>query len=241
MDSTQSMWVGLGWTFCNPPLGVSTQPNDPLNLPETDRPPPEPINPIVAGGSPPTGPDPFGSIGEFPPQKPKPPDPTIKSKNSDKIQRFSNKELLEIHYNPSNLTIFFIFRRRATWNPPNPMRSDEISSRSSPDSTDSAKYQPDLDWSSEISASATKYRHQLQNPKPTNNLPETDGLEPDDPTIKTGRFRFWFSPTRKLRSGRVQVGHKADPVRPVDTPTHHDGLGQKFTSTWPMHIIDKWK
>ena len=69
-------------------LGVSTQLGDPLNPPdslETDQPPPELINPTVAGGLPPTGLDPFGSASGILPQKPEPPDPTIKSTKSGEI------------------------------------------------------------------------------------------------------------------------------------------------------------
>ena len=82
---------------------MSTQLGDPLNPPdllETEQPPPELINPTVAGGLPPIGLDPFGSASGILPQKPKPPDPTIKSTKSGEIQRFSDKELLEIHCNP---------------------------------------------------------------------------------------------------------------------------------------------
>ena len=92
---------------------VSTQLGDPLNLPnplETDWPPPEPINLTVSSTLPPTRPDPFGSASRFPPQKPEPPYLTIKSTKSSKIQRFSDKELFEIHCNPPDLMIFFIFR-----------------------------------------------------------------------------------------------------------------------------------
>ena len=93
-------------------IGVSRQPGDPLkppDPPETDRPPPELINPTVVDESPPTEPDPFGSAGGFPPQKPEQPDPTIKSTKSGEIQRFFDKELLEIHCNPLDPAIFWIF------------------------------------------------------------------------------------------------------------------------------------
>nr|POE92469.1 hypothetical protein CFP56_59186 [Quercus suber] len=98
-------------------LGVSEQPGVSLkspDLPKTDRPPPKLINLTVAGRLPPTEPNPFGLAGGFPPQKPEPPDLTIKSTKSGEIQRFSDKKLLEIHYNPLDPTIFWIFQRRAT-------------------------------------------------------------------------------------------------------------------------------
>ena len=79
---------------------MSTEPVHPLNLPdlpELEPPPLEPTTLTVGGGSPLTELDPFGSAGGFPPQKPKPPDPTIKATKSGEIERFSDKELLEIH------------------------------------------------------------------------------------------------------------------------------------------------
>ena len=79
---------------------MSTKLVHPLNSPdppEPEPPPPDPTNPTVGGGLPPTEPDPFGSAYGFPPQKPEPPDPTIKSTKSGEIERFSDKELLEIH------------------------------------------------------------------------------------------------------------------------------------------------
>ena len=83
------------FTNVNTWLGVSTKPIHPFNPP--DLPEPEPTNPTVGGGSPPSELDPFGSASGFPPQKPEPPDPTIKSTKSGEIERFSDKELLEIH------------------------------------------------------------------------------------------------------------------------------------------------
>ena len=59
----------------------------------------------------------------------------MKSAKSGKIQRFFGKELLEIHCNPPDPTIFLIFCRRATWNPPD-------LARSSPDSMDLARSWP---------------------------------------------------------------------------------------------------
>ena len=76
------------------------------DLPETELPPPEPTNPTVGDGSPSTKPDTLGSVGGFPPQKPEPPDPTIKSTKSSNIQRFFDKNL-------QILTIFLLFRQRA--------------------------------------------------------------------------------------------------------------------------------
>ena len=92
---------------------MSTAPHhstNPLDLLETDRPSPKPTNPIVGGGSPPTEPKPFGSVGGFSPQKPEPPDPTIISTTFSDIQRFSNK-------NWQISVMFLLFRRRSTWNP----------------------------------------------------------------------------------------------------------------------------
>ena len=74
---------------------MSTEPIHPLNPPDPLE--PEPTNSTVGGKSPPTEPNPFGSADGFPPQKPEPSNPTIKSIISNKIERFSNKELLEIH------------------------------------------------------------------------------------------------------------------------------------------------
>ena len=182
-------WVLFG-------LGVSKQLGDPVNpsnSPEIDRPPPEPINLTVSSTLPPTRPDPFGSASRFPPQKPEPLDPTIKSTKSGKIQMFSDKELLEIHCNPLDPAIFLIFQWRAAWNQPN-------LSRSNLELTDSAKYQPDLDQSGQISAPVTKYRHRLQNPKPTDNLPETDNSN-------------WV--IRPLKRVGFEPGHKLDPWTPL--------------------------
>ena len=97
-------------------IGVSKGPHhstNPPDPPETERPSPEPTNPMVGGGSPPTEPEPFGSVGGFPPQKLEPPDSTITSTTSSDIQRFSNKKW-------QIPAIFLLFRRRYTWNLPNP-------------------------------------------------------------------------------------------------------------------------
>ena len=48
----------------------------------------------------------------------------------------------------------------------------------------------------QISPNPVKFRHWQRNPKPTKTNPKTDGPEPDYPTINTGWFQFWFSPTR---------------------------------------------
>ena len=52
-------------------------------------------------------------------------------------------------------------------------RSSEISSRSTLDSTDPAKYRPDLDRSNEISAPAVKYQNRWRNLKLSQHQPET--------------------------------------------------------------------
>ena len=105
--STKIINRGIHWTW---------KPDQPARHAEIEPPPPELTNPIVGGGSPPTELDTFGSVGRFPPQKPNPPDPTIKSTKFGDIQRFSDKNL-------QISAIFLLFRRRATWNPPDPTRS----------------------------------------------------------------------------------------------------------------------
>ena len=108
----------VAWWWCSCPpwvLGRAIHgPHHPTNLLdplETDLPPPELTNPTVGGGSPPTEPEPFGSVGGFPPQKPEPLDSTITSTTSGDIQRFSDKKW-------KMPTIFLLFWRRSTWNPP---------------------------------------------------------------------------------------------------------------------------
>ena len=150
-------------------VGVSTGPHhltNPPDPPETDRPPPEPTNPTVGCGSPPTKPKPFRSVGRFPPPKPEPPDPTTKSTTFGDIRRISDKKWLI----PA---IFLLFWLRSTWNPPDPARSGDISSRSSPDSTDPAKYWPNLAGSGKISAPVEK--------------PETDRHKPENRWTQTGQ------------------------------------------------------
>ena len=44
----------------------------------------------------------------------------------------------------------------------------------------------------QISPDLAKFRHRRRNSKPTDTNPKTDGPEPENPTINTGRFRFWF-------------------------------------------------
>ena len=150
-------------------LGVSTSPYHLTNSPdppETDRPSLEPTNPTVGNGSPPTELKPFGSVCGFPPQKPEPPNLTITSTSSGYIQRFADKKW-------QISAIFLLFQRRSTWNPPNPTRFGDISSRSSPDSMDPTKYRPDLTGSNEISASMVKL--------------ETDRHKPENRWTQTGR------------------------------------------------------
>ena len=152
-----------------PKLGVSTGPHHPTNPPdppETDRPPPEPTNPTIGCRSPPTEPEPFDLVGGFPPPKPEPLDLTTKSTTSGDIWRISDKKWLIS-------AIFLLFRLRSTWNPPDPVRSDDISSRSSPDSTDLTKYWLDLAGSGKISAPAEKL--------------ETDWHKPENRWTRTGQ------------------------------------------------------
>ena len=129
-----------------------------------EPPPPEPTNlMMISGGSPPTELDPFRSASGFPPQKPKPLDSTIKSTKSGKIQRFSDKELLEIHCNPPDPAIFFIFQRRATWNPHDLARSHQ-------DLLQIRWIWPNI---GQISTDTVIYRHRWQNPKLNRHQPET--------------------------------------------------------------------
>ena len=98
--------------------------------------------------------------------KPEPPDPTIKSTKSGEIERFSDKELLEIH----QIRRYFLFSDEDLLEI-HQIRRDPV--RSTPDLTDPAKYWPDLDRSGEISAPAAKYRNWRRNPKPNRHQPET--------------------------------------------------------------------
>ena len=61
--------------------------------------------------------------------------------------------------------IFLLFWLRFTWNPPDPARSGDISSRSSPDSTDPAKYRLDLAGFGKISAPMEKPETDRHKPK----------------------------------------------------------------------------
>ena len=122
--------------------------------------------------------------------------PDHQIKTSSDIQRFSDKKW-------QIPTIFLLFRRRSTWNPPDPVRSNNISSRSSPDSMDPTKYQLDLAGSCEILAQAAK--------------PETDRQKPEksmDPNWTTWpliRVGFGFDLHPSENSGQVWVRHKPDP------------------------------
>ena len=69
--------------------------------------------------------------------------------------------------------IFLLFQLRSTWNRPDPVRSCDISLRSSPDSTDPTKYRPDLTGSGKISAPAMKS--------------ETDRHKPENRWTRTGQ------------------------------------------------------
>ena len=161
-------------------------PTNPLDPPETDWPPPEPTNPTVGCGLPPTEHEPFGLVGGFPPPKPEPPDPTTKSTTSGDIRRISNKKWLI----PA---IFLLFRLRSTWNSSDPMRSDNISSTSSLDLTDLTKYRLDLAGPGKILA-------------PTEKL-ETDWHKPENPVSV-------LILTHPRNSGRFRVRHNPDPDDP---------------------------
>ena len=91
---------------------------------------------------------------------------------------FSDKDLLEIHQ----------------------IRRDLARSRQ--DLLQIRQIQPNI---GQIKTNSVKYWHWRRNIRTsnetrnrTNTNPKPDGPEPDDPTIKTGRFRFRFLPTRKI-------------------------------------------
>ena len=92
--------------------------------------------------------------------------PNHQIKTSSNIQRYFDKKW-------QIPAIFLLFRRSSTWNPLDPARSSNISSRSSLDSMDPAKYRPNLAESYEILAPAMK--------------PETNRHKPENRWTRTGQ------------------------------------------------------
>ena len=183
-------------------IGVHTELENPTNSsdpPETEPQPLELTNPTVGDGSPTIEPDTFGSVSGFPPQKLEPPDPTIKSTKSGNIQMFSNKF--------TNTGDIFAFPTKSYLKS---TRSSKISSRSSPDSMDPAKYQPDLDRSVKISAPAAK--------------PKTNWHKPKTQRTRTGRSDHYYMSvlvlffTHSKYLDQALVEHKPGPVQLMHTP-----------------------
>ena len=91
-------------------LGLSTQPvypTNPNNPPELEPKTARTNTPTVGGGSPPTEPDAFRSVGGFPLLKPEQPDPIINPETPNDIQRFFDENI-------QNPTIFEVIRRKFT-------------------------------------------------------------------------------------------------------------------------------
>ena len=91
-------------------LGLSTQPvysTNPNNSPEPKPKTAQTDTPTVGGGSPPTEPDAFGSVGGFPLPKPEQPDPIINPETPGDIRRF-------IDENIQNSAIFEVIWRKFT-------------------------------------------------------------------------------------------------------------------------------
>ena len=208
---------------------MSTEPVHPLNLPdlpELELPPLEPTTPTVGGGSPLTEPDPFGSAGGFPPQKPKPPDPTIKATKSGEIERFFDKELLEIHqiqrhflFSDEDLLEIHQIRRYFLFSDEDLLeiqqfwrdlvkiysrfdRSSQISARSRP-------IQWNISTGDEISEPTMKPEIK---PTPTWNLTDSNRMIRQ---LKWVDFGFDFYLHEKIGSSPGQAQ-----TRPVDTPIH---------------------
>ena len=114
--------------------------------------------PTVGGGSPPTKPDAFRSVGDFPLPKPEQPDPIINPETSGDIRRFFDENI-------QNPAIFEAIRWKFTWNPSDWMRSGKILLSSGQISTNPAKYQPNLDGSSQNNGIGDKNRNRPMNPK----------------------------------------------------------------------------
>ena len=182
------------WGIFLQELGVSIGPRDPFNLldpPKTDQHKLEPTNPTVGGGSPSTKPNTFGSVSGFTPQKPEPPDPTIKSTKFGDIQSFLDKNL-------QILVIFLLFRWRAAWNPPNSARSHQDLVRFP------AKYWLDLNQSGKISTLAAK--------------PKTNRHKPETQRTRTKQFDHHYGSVSVLffshpkNSSRVGSGYDRNPT-----------------------------
>ena len=199
---------------------MSTEPVhllNPLDSPEPELPPPEPTNPTVGSRSPPIELDPFGSAGGFPPQKPEPPDPTIKSTKSDEIERFSDKELLEIHqirryflFSDEDLLEIHQIQRDLIKIYSRFDKSSQISSRSRP-------IRWNIGTGGEISVSTTKPETK---PTPTRN--PTDLNQMIRPLKQFGfgfDFNFDFYPPEKFGLGPGQAQTWPSPTRGHPYPT----------------------
>ena len=150
-----------------------------------------------------TEPDPFGSTGGFPPQKPKPPDLFIKATKSDEIERFFDKELLENHqiqwyflFSDEDLLEIHQIRQYFLFSDEDLLEIHQIR-------RDLIKIYSRLDRSSQISARSRPIRQNIGTGDETRNQtdtnPKPDGYKSDDSTIKTGQFQFRFLPTQKIR------------------------------------------
>ena len=82
--------VGFGLSL---ELGLSTQPVYPTNPPESEPKTAQTSTPTIGGGSSPTKPDAFRSVGSFPLPKPKQPNPIINPETSDDIRRFFDENI----------------------------------------------------------------------------------------------------------------------------------------------------
>ena len=186
---------------------MSIEPIHPLNPP--DPPEPEPTYPMVGGRSPPIEPDPFGSADGIPPQKPEPPYPTIKSIISNEIERFSDKELLEIH---QIWRYFLIFYKDL-------LEIHQIGQ-------DLIKIYSRFDRSSQISTKSRPIRWKIGTggkiSQPAGKL-ETESTPTQNPTnpyrmirpLKWVGFDFDFYPPEKFGSGLGQAQ-----TWPVNTPNY---------------------
>ena len=128
-------------------LGLSTQPVYPTNLPEPKPKTAQTDTSTVGGGSPPTKPNAFGSVGGFPLPKLEQPNSIINLETFGDIWRFFDENI-------QNPAIFEAIRWKFTWNPSDWTRFGEILSRSSPDPTRASKI---LSWSGQISTNLAKY------------------------------------------------------------------------------------
>ena len=101
-------------------------------------------------------------------------------------------------------------------------RSRQIRPDFYPISTDPAIFRPDIAGSGQISAKSRRIRPGFvpgDKPETDPNQPETDETQTEKSNQISGSVlgQFFIHPPH---SGRVRVGHKPDPARPVDTPSH---------------------